>query len=265
MSWRHGPAVLLAIVFLAPLALLVTGALRDPSLPPPRGPELIAAAMTLGNVGRADALVGLGRAAANSLLVALIAVPIAVAVASAAGFAMSRLPRRERRLAVALTIAALMVPLTAVLVPRFTMFRALGLTDTYIPLLAPALIGMSPLAVLLYLWAFRRQPDQLFEAARLEGVPTLVAWWRLGLPLVRPVTATVGILAFVTSWNNVLDPLVYLYEPGAYTLPLALRALAQLPVQQFPIMLAGALVATIPVVVAVVIAQRFVRQGGGPW
>lgn len=265
MSWRHGPAILVAIVFLAPLVLLVSGALRDPSLPPPRGPELVPASMTFANLPRADALVALGRATGNSLLVALLAVPVAVVVASAAGYGISRLPRTQRRLAVALSIAALMVPLTAVLIPRFTIFRGLGLTDTYVPLLAPALLGMTPLSVLLYAWAYRRQPAELFDAARVEGLSPLVTWWRLAMPLVKPVTATVAVLAFVTSWNNVLDPLVYLYEPSSYTLPLALRALAQLPTQQYPIMLAGALVATVPVVVAVVIGQRLIRGRGGPW
>jgi multiple sugar transport system permease protein len=264
-SWRHGPAILVTLFFLAPLGLLLTGALRDPTLPPPRGPEVIPASLTFANLARADALVALGRATGNSLLVALIAVPAAVAVASTAGFAISRLPRRPRRFAIALSVAALMVPLTAVLVPRFTMFRAVGLTDTYVPLLAPALVGMTPLAVLLYVWAYRRQPAELFDAARVEGLSPLVTWWRLGMPLVKPVTATVAVLAFVTSWNNLIDPLVYLYEPSSYTLPLALRALAQLPTQQYPIMLAGALVATVPVVVAVVIGQRFARRTGGPW
>ena len=264
-SWRHGPALLIAISFAAPLLLLVAGALRDPALPPPRAPELVPPGATLANFGRADALVGLGRATANSLVVAGFVVPLAVIVSSAAGFAMSRMSGRGRGVAVAIAVGVVMTPLTALLLPRFALFRAVGLTDTWVPLVAPALLGMSPIAVLLYFWAFRRQPEELFDAARIEGVSIVSTWWRYAMPLVRPITAAVAVLAFVTSWNNFLDPLVYLYDASSFTLPLVLKSLGQLPVQQYPTMLAGAVVATIPVIVVVVIAQRFIRTEPSTW
>ena len=81
---------------------------------------------------------------------------------------------------VGLSFAALMVPVTALLVPRFTLFRWLGLTDTWVPLVAPALMGLSPFYVLLFYWSFRRLPPELFEAARLEGMSPLAMWRRLG-------------------------------------------------------------------------------------
>jgi multiple sugar transport system permease protein len=264
-SWRHGPALLLAIGFAAPLLLLVAGALRDPTLPPPRTPELMPPGATLANFGRADALVGLARATANSLVVAGLVVPLAVVASSAAGFAISRMSGRGRGVAVAIAVGIVMMPLTALLIPRFAIFRAIGLTDTWVPLVAPALLGMSPVAVLLYYWAFRRQPEELFDAARIEGVSVVSAWWRYAMPLVRPITAAVAVLAFVTSWNNFLDPLVYLYDASSFTLPLVLKALGQLPVQQYPTMLAGALVATVPVIAVVVLAQRFIRAEPSAW
>jgi multiple sugar transport system permease protein len=258
-------ALAVTVLFLAPLALLVLGALRDPTLPPPRGPELLPAAPTLASFERAETLAGLTRAAINSLLVAVVAVPLAVLVASAAGFAISRLAARPRRVLVGLSVVALMVPVTALLLPRFLLFRTAGLTDGWVPLVAPALLGMTPLTVLLYAWAFRRHPDELFDAARLEGVPAPIVWWRFGLPLVRPVTAVVGVLAFVSTWNDVLGPLVYVTDSTRFTLPLALRALAVLPAPQYPVMLAGAIVATLPVVVAVALGQRSARQSGLGW
>jgi multiple sugar transport system permease protein len=147
-----------------------------------------------------------------------------------------------------------MVPATALLVPRFVLFKQLGLIDTYVPLIAPALIG-SPFYVLLFYWAFRRIPEELFEAARLEGLTPFQTWRRVAMPLVRPVTLAVGLLAFVFTWSNLLDPLIYLFNQERFTLPLGLKLLAQLDPQNLPLLLAGAVAATAPVVVAFLVAK----------
>jgi ABC-type glycerol-3-phosphate transport system permease component len=126
-----------------------------------------------------------------------------------------------------------------------------------VPLVAPALLGLSPFYVLLYYWSFRRLPLELFEAARLEGMQPFSMWRRLAMPLVRPVTVAIGLLAFIVTWGNFLDPLIYLFDPELYTLPLGLRSLAALDRTNYPVFLAGAVVATAPVVVAFAVAQRY--------
>jgi multiple sugar transport system permease protein len=216
------------------------------------------------NYQRAFDLVDLPRYALNSLIVAAFAVPLSVLVASWAGFAVSRLGERLRTLLSALSLTALMVPLTALLVPRFVIFRQLGLIDTYVPLIAPALIGMSPFYVLIFYWAFRRFPEELYEAARLEGLTPFQTWRRVGLPLVRPVTFAVALLAFVVTWSNFLDPLIYVFDQDRFTLPLGLKLLRQLDPQNFPLLFAGAVVATVPVVVAFLVAQRYFLAGYRP-
>ncbi len=257
-AWRRQvPAALVALGFVLPLVLMVTGSLRRPGLPPPRTPELLPDPIVLGNYGRAFELVDLGRYALNSLLVAALSVPLAVLVASLAGFAMAQLPRRTAAWLVAASLAALMVPLTALLVPRFAIFRTLGLTDTYVPLIAPALLGMSPFYVLVFYWSFRRIPPELYEACRLEGASPLQTWRRLAMPLVRPVTAGVALLAFIFSWGNFLDPLIYLFDGDLFTLPLGLKSLSQLDRTNYPLLLAGAVTATAPVIVAFAFAQRY--------
>jgi len=114
---------------------MLTGSLRRAGAPPPRTPELLPDLLVLGNYSRAFELVDLGRFALNSLPVAAIAVPLAVLVASWAGFALSQLRGRIESVVVALSLVALMVPLTALLVPRFALFKTLGLTNTYVPLI----------------------------------------------------------------------------------------------------------------------------------
>jgi multiple sugar transport system permease protein len=263
--WRHVLALLAVAVFVAPLVLMVSGSLREAGLPPPRVPELVPSPLAFENYSRAFELVDLARYALNSLLVAALAVPLSVLVASWAGFAMARLPRRAATALVVVSLVALMVPLTALLVPRFALFRTLGLTDTYVPLVATGLLGMSPFYVLVYYWAFRRLPADLFDAARLEGLSAFASWRRVAMPLVHPVTAAVAVLAFTVSWSNFLDPLIYLYDERLFTLPLGLRSLAQLDRLNFPLLLAGAVVATAPVVAAFVIVQRYFLRENRLW
>lgn len=250
-------AAAVTALFALPLLFMVSGSLRRPGLPPPRTPELVPDPVVVGNYGRAFALVDLGLTTLNSLLVAALVVPLTVLVASWAGFALLALPERLRRLVVAASLVALMIPLTALLVPRFALFETLGLTDTYVPLVAPALLGTSPFYVLLYHWSFRRLPVELYDACRLEGLAPLATWRRVAMPLVRPVTVAVAVLAFITSWGNFLDALVYLFDADLYTVPLGLRSLAELDRTNFPLLLAGAVAATAPVVAVFLVAQRW--------
>jgi multiple sugar transport system permease protein len=249
-------AVLVALLFLAPLSFLVTGALREPGLLPTDSFTLIGDPVSFASVERAFALVPLGRQLVNSVIVAAIAVPLSVLVASWAGFAMVLLPRRARTYAVALSLVLLMVPLAALWLPRFVLFRWLGVVDTWIPLIAPALLGMSPFYVLLFYWSYRRVPRDLLDAGRLEGLSAYGLWRRVASPLVRPTTFAVAALAFVTVWGNFIDPVLFINDPDLATLPLGLRSLAALGPTGFPVLLGGALVATVPAVVAFALVQR---------
>jgi multiple sugar transport system permease protein len=256
-GWRQPVAVVLAALFVLPLWFLVAGSLREPGTVPPRTPELFPRPLSTQAYADALNLVDLGRYLLNSLAVAALTVPLAVLVASWAGFALLLLAGRARLVLLAVSFAALMVPATALLVPRFTLYRWLGVTDTWVPLVAPALLGLSPFYVLLFYWSFRRLPAELVEAARLEDVKPFTMWRRLAMPLVRPVTVAVALLAFIASWGNFLDPLVYVFDPDLYTLPLGLRSLAVLDRTNYPVLLAGAIIATVPVVAAFAVAQRF--------
>lgn len=258
---HHLPALLISVGFLLPLAYMLSGSFRRPGTAPPRSADLVPWPPTTRAYERAFELVDLGRYLLNSLLVAGVTVPLTILVASWAGFAMSRLGGRAARALIVASLVALMVPLTALLVPRFLLFKELGVIDTYVPLVAPVLIGTSPFYVLLFYWSFRRLPPDLLDAARLEGLGPIAVWWRVALPLVRPVTVAVGVLAFVFSWSNFLDPLIYLFDDEKYTLPLGLRSLATLGRHDYPVFLAGAVAATLPVVGAFLYVQRFFLSG----
>ncbi|GAA4683954.1 carbohydrate ABC transporter permease [Phytohabitans rumicis] len=261
MRWRSVGAVAVVAVFLPPLLMLVAGSLRRPGLPPPPGPQLLPDPMSAEGYTQAVDLGGLVRAGVNSVVVAAVAVPVSVLVAALAGFALTQLPRRLTAVVVVASLGALMAPATALLVPRFALFRTLGLTDTLAPLVAPALLATSPLYPLVYYLAFRALPADLYDACRLEDLSPLRTWWRVAMPLVRPVTAAIAALTFVLTWSNFLDPLVYVYDRDLFTLPLALRSLATLDPTNFPVFLAGAVLTTVPPLAVFVVAQRrFLHQ-----
>jgi len=245
-----------AALFALPLLLMVSGSLRPPGTAAPPTPDLLPSPASLESYSAAIDLGGLGRATLVSLAVAALAVPLSVLVASWAGFAMTQLPRRAVRLLVAAAVLALMVPVTALIVPRFVLYRLLGLTDTIVPLVLPALIATSPFYVLVYYLAFRTVPRDLYDAARLADASPLRLWWTVAMPLVRPVTAAVSALVFVLTWSNFIEPLVYVYDRDLYTVPLALRSLSILDRTDQPVFLAGAVLASIPALILFGVAQR---------
>jgi multiple sugar transport system permease protein len=255
-GWRSFAAALVVLAFAPPLVLLVSGSLRRPGLPPPPLPELVPDPISADGYADAIEIGGLLRATVNSLVVVAVAVPLSVIVAALAGFALTQVSRRAAGTVIAASLVALVVPATALLVPKFALFRAAGLTDTLIPLIAPALLATSPLYPLVYYLAFRAVPSDLYDACRLADLTPLQTWWRVAMPLVRPVTAAIAAMTFVVTWSNFLDPLVYVYDRGLFTLPLALRSLATLDKTNVPVFLAGAVLATAPALVVFGLAQR---------
>ncbi|MGS2616224.1 carbohydrate ABC transporter permease [Micromonospora sp. LZ34] len=247
---------LFAAVFAAPLWFMVVGSLRPAGLPPPRTLELLPPEPTLAAYTRLPELIPLFRYLANSALVVALAVPLTVAVASLTGFGLRLLTPTARRRVVLGLLAVLLVPVTAVWATRFELFRLAGVVDTYVPLLAPAALAGSPFLVLLYAWSFGGVPDSQLWAARLEGARWLTVWRRVALPQVRPATLAVAVLAFTFHWANFIDPLLYLHRGDRYTYPLGLQFLRLLNPTDWPLLMAGCVVATVPCVLVFLLAQR---------
>jgi len=245
-----------AALFVLPLALMVSASFRPPGLAPPEGFPLVPRPFSLDSYRAAFAIVPLARFVANSLFVVAIAVPITVVVTSLAGFAIAASTGRTRRLLIAATVVAMMVPLSATWVPRFVMYRLIGLTDSLWALVTPALAGTSPFYVLIFALAYSRLPKAIFEAAQLDGLSPFAIWRKVAFPLALPATFAVGVLSFAAYWGNLVDPLLYLSDPDKYTVALGLRSLQTLEPQNFPMLLAGSVVAALPPVIAFLIVQR---------
>ena len=253
---RHLPAALAAVVFLLPLWFMVSGSLRPVGVAPPSGVELLPPAPTVEGYRRLTQLIPLLTYLRNSVIVTAVAVPLTVLVASLAGFGIRLLSQRGRRIAIALSLVTLMVPVTAVWATRFEVFRIAGIIDTYLPLIAPALAATTPFYVLIYAWSFGGISDSQLHAARLEGASNWRVWRSVAMPQAKTATLAVAVLAFAFHWANFIDALLYLSSQQLFTLPLGMRFLQLLNPTDWPLLMAGCVVMTLPAVGVFLFAQR---------
>ena len=258
--WRwitdHALPLAVAALFLLPLLWMVTASLREPGTPPARTIEWLPTSASPDNYAAVFELLPFGRYLLNSLAVVAMAVPLTIITASMAGFAMALLERRSRAALVVLSVALLLVPVTATWLTRFLLLSWAGLTDSLLALVVPALAGSSPLFVLLFYWAFRRVNAEIFETATLDGAGPFTTWWRIGLPNIVPMIVAVSVLTFIFYWSDFISPLLYLRDQDLYTLPLGLRQLQQLDPTDTPLLMAGAVMLVVPAVLFFLLVQH---------
>jgi multiple sugar transport system permease protein len=258
----HLLATVLTLLFVVPLFWVLANSLRTVGLPPPAQVEWLPQPLAWGNYSRIFQIVPLAGYLRSSIWVGLLGVTITLLTASLAGFAMAQLPTRARQLLVLTAVLVMMAPNTGMWLARFVIFKQLGLIDSYGALVAPALMGTNASFVLLFYWTFRRVPLELFESARLDGANAWRCWAQLGLPLARPTLVAVGILTFVHYWSDFVDPLLYLKSESRYTLAIGLRILQQLDLTNWPLLMAGATIMTVPVLVGYFLTQRYAWMDG---
>lgn len=249
-------------LFLLPLWWVLVASLRPLGLPPSPTLEWLPDLEGWRNYARLFETVPLANQLRNSLFVELFAVPLTVLTASWAGFAMAlSMPPLQRRLVI-LAVLLMMVPTTALWLTRFLLFKNLGLIDTPWALILPAVAGTSSFYVLLYFWTFRRLPREMLEAARLDGAGAFTLWARVAMPLARPTSLTVAVLAFGYYWSDLTSPLLYLRSEANYTLPVGLQVLQQMDSTNWSLLMAAAVVMLLPVLLLFLILQRFLGFDG---
>jgi ABC-type glycerol-3-phosphate transport system permease component len=258
--------VVAAIPFVVPLGWLVLSAFKTPAqlygapgtwLPDP---------LTIDGFTRGAELLDLPRLILNSLFVAVLSVVGTIVSSSLAGFAFAVLPARGKGVLFGLMLATIMVPPAVTLIPQFILFSRLGWTGSFLPLIVPAFFASAVYVFLFRQW-FKGLPAALIDAAELDGCTPLGVWRRVAMPLARPVIATVAVFAFVGSWNDLLGPLVYLDSARDQTVSVGLASFQGTYVNQLHLHLPMSVLALLPVVLVVVVAQRQLVDGivAAPW
>ncbi|WP_028279334.1 carbohydrate ABC transporter permease [Arthrobacter sp. H5] len=197
---------------------------------------------------------------ANSLIVAVFVTAGNIVFSSMVGYALAKLDFAGKKVLFMLVLGTLMVPGVVTFVPLFVLTANLGLVNSYPGLILPFLI--APLGVFLMRQFMLSLPDELIEAARIDGASEWRIFLRVIMPLCGPAVATLTILTFLASWNNFLWPLVVATSEDRYTLPvaLALYSVGQ-NAAEYGLMMAGAVVVVVPILLIFVLLQKYFVQG----
>ncbi len=245
--------VMFPLLWMTSVSFMSTG--EAATFPPPLFPK----AFTLEHYRDLFVNQGMGRYVWNSFSLATLATLLALAFTVPAGYAFAKLKFAGRDRLFQLLIAALVVPAQIGTLPLFLMLKSVGLVNTYAGALVPWLASIFGLFLV-------RQyslsiPDEMLEAARIDGASEGQIFRRVVLPTLQPIIVTLGLFVFLGSWNDFLWPLIVLTDQSNYTLPVALAALSREHVQDIELMMAGAVVTVAPVLILFLALQRYYIRG----
>jgi multiple sugar transport system permease protein len=195
----------------------------------------------------------------NSLIVAAVCTTLQVLTSAMAAYAFARLRFRGSNLLFMVYLATLMVPSSVIVAPLFIEMKYMGLVDSYPGLILPGIA--SAFGTFLLRQAFLTLPQELEEAAFIDGASHWTVFWRIVLPLSGPALATFGIFAFMASWNAFLWPLIITNSLDLMTLPVGLSNLQGQYSTAWNLVMAGSTISVIPIVVVYIAAQRYVIRG----
>jgi len=215
--------------------------------------------ITLRNYRETFQVIPFGRYFLNSAIVAVTATVLQILISSLAAFAFARLRFWGREGLFLLYLAALMIPTQVTLIPNFLIIRALGWYDSYQALIMPALF--SALSTFLLRQYYRSIPLDLDEAARMDGASSLRIWWQVIMPLSGPVIAALAVFTFQATWNDFLWPLVVTGSDKMRTIPIGLSYFVGQYSTAWNLLMAGSVIALLPVLVVYFFAQRTFVQG----
>lgn len=252
-------AALVALLTIAPLLWMLSVSFMARGEAAQFPPPLLPAAPGLDNYRMLFDSFGVGRFLANSLLVSTLATLLALLFTVPAGYAFAKLRFRGRDAIFRLLVAALVVPGQIGMLPLFLELKAMGLVNSYAGALIPWLAGIF--GIFLVRQYCLSIPDEMLEAARIDGASEAQILRRIVLPILTPIVVTLALFVFLGSWNDFMWPLIILSDQDLYTLPVALAAMSREHVQDNELMMAGSVVTTLPVLILFLALQRFYLSG----
>ncbi|WP_435108554.1 carbohydrate ABC transporter permease [Nocardiopsis synnemataformans] len=263
-TWRTGvlEAVMIAaaLVFAFPVYVLLVQAFR-PEDETGASPLVPSATPTLDNFAQAWQQASLGPAIVNSTVVTVASVVLLVVLSSLAAYPLARSTRGWSRAVFALFMLGLLLPFQLALIPLYQTMRDLGLLGNPLALVIYYTGLQMPFSVFLYTGFLRGLDRGYEEAAMMDGAGPVRTFFGVVLPLLRPITGTVVILNVIFVWNDFLTPLLYLSGSGSQTIPVALFGFVGQYVSQWPLVFAGLIIGSVPVLTVYFAMQKRVIQG----
>ena len=195
----------------------------------------------------------------NSIAIAAISTLLGLLLTVPAGYAFAKLRFRGRERLLQLLVAALVVPGQVAMLPLFLIFKQLGLVNSYAGVILPSLAGIF--AILFVRQATLAIPNEMIDAARIDGASEARIFVTIVLPLLTPIVVTLALFMFLGSWNDFLWPLIVLADQNLYTLPVAVAGIAREHAADGELMMAAAVVTTMPVLLLFLFLQRYYLTG----
>ena len=255
----NGGLAALAAITAFPLAWMVAVSVMSPGESSAYPPPLVPHDPTLDNYRELFARVGVGRYFANSLLLAVAVTLFSSALNVMAGYAFAKLRFGGRDRIFRMMLGALVIPGQVAMVPLFLLLKHLGLVNTYGGIIVPALASIF--GIFLVRQYALSIPDELIEAARIDGAGEWRIFRSIVVPLLRPIIVTLGVFTLLGTWNDFMWPLIVLTDRELQTLPVALASLSREHVQDNELMMAGAVLTIVPVLAVFLLLQRHYMHG----
>jgi multiple sugar transport system permease protein len=255
----HAALVIAAILVAFPLFWMVSASFM------PRGeaamypPRLLPTAPTLEHYRELFTRLNLGRSLLNSTIVASLSTVVSLLFNSMAGYAFAKLRFARRETLFGVMLALLVLPAQVGMLPLFLMLKQMGLVNTYWGVVIPMMASIF--GIFLIRQFMLAIPNELLEAARVDGASEWTIYWRIVLPLSTPVLVTLAIFTFMASWNDFMWPLIVLTDDDRYTLPVSIANLVGEHVQDLELMMASSVLTVLPVLLIFLFLQRYYVAG----
>jgi putative chitobiose transport system permease protein len=249
--------VVIACVFAGPFLWLLATAMKPSNQPVfSFPPDLIPRPPVLDWFAEAWTTIPFGRFLLNSTLYVGVIVPIYLVVSAMTAYPLARISFRGRQVFFLLFLSTMFLPGELMLIPRFLVMRELGLLDSYAAVMLPAIL--SSLGIFLLRQTFAGIPEEIVEAARVDGASEWRIFWSIACPIARPTLAVLAILGFISVWNSFLWPLVVLDDQSKFPIALGIAYLAGVSGTDVRGLAAGTVLSLIPVLVVFVLLQRHI-------
>ena len=255
----HGLLVLGALVALLPMAWMVSASLMSTGEASSYPPRFLPRQVTFEHYRDLFTRLNLGRYLINSAFIAFTVTAISLFVNSMAGYAFAKLRFRGRERLFRVLATGLVIPVQVAMLPLFLLMKQLGLINTYWGVIIPGLASIF--GIFLIRQYAQSIPDEMLDAARIDGASEWRIYRSVVVPGIVPILATLAIWTFLSTWNDFMWPLIVLSDETRYTLPVALAGLVGEHVQDTELMMAGSVLTVLPVMLVFLFLQRYYIQG----
>ena len=251
---------IVGLTMLLPLLWMISTSLKEPGEVLLLPPKWISLPPQWGNYSRLFDVLPFDLFLINSVKIAVFATVGSLLSCSMAAFAFARMRFPGRNVIFAIILATMMIPFHVTLIPLFKLYRDIGWLSTHLPLTVPFFFGTA-FGIFLMRQFYLTIPQELVEAARIDGCNFIQIYYRIFLPLSKPALATLGIFTFLGSWNNLMGPLIFLTKVETMTITLGLTLLTNQSGGRWELIQAGAVISILPIIVMFFIGQEHFIQG----